>query len=410
MLALAEKGVRRADAPAAGRCSADDASAQVKTLVLATSNRGKLVEIQRVLAGLGFDPGQPVRARRRATPIEDGHTFVENALIKARHACAVTGLPALADDSGPDRRCARRRARPDQRALRRRARRCAPATSAKLLAELRRRPGSRAHAPASIRRSCCCGMPTIRSPLIAEGVWEGRILRSAARRRRLRLRPDVLRSRARLPAPPNCRPRLKNRVSHRGQALAQLRERLRGGPRHPHDAAQPLRHMPVLIAAAPVAVHPHPLVRAQMPVLRFQFARASRGDLPVDEYVDGADRRSRAGPAAGLGPHRAQRVLRRRHAQPVSAARPSRRSCDAAARGCASRRARKSPWNAIPARSNTAASRATCAAGVNRLSLRRAEFRRRLPAAAGPHPRQRAKPSARSSWRRTPASTTSTST
>ena len=71
----------------------------MKTLVLATSNRGKLAEIQALLAD--FDLRLVTQAELGvADAIEDGLSFVENALIKARHACAITGLPALADDSG----------------------------------------------------------------------------------------------------------------------------------------------------------------------------------------------------------------------------------------------------------------------------------------------------------------------
>ncbi|MBF2759718.1 MAG: RdgB/HAM1 family non-canonical purine NTP pyrophosphatase [Ectothiorhodospiraceae bacterium AqS1] len=71
-------------------------------IVLASANSGKLAEIRARLAALGDnapilsaeDPfsGKP--------PLEDAPTFVENALIKARAACASTGLPAIADDSG----------------------------------------------------------------------------------------------------------------------------------------------------------------------------------------------------------------------------------------------------------------------------------------------------------------------
>src|SRR5436189_5621576 len=75
-----------------------EASAMNK-LVLATSNRGKLAEMQPLLADAGFtlvtQGGLGV-----ADAVENGQSFVENALIKARHAAAATGLPAIADDSG----------------------------------------------------------------------------------------------------------------------------------------------------------------------------------------------------------------------------------------------------------------------------------------------------------------------
>ncbi|OCG79946.1 non-canonical purine NTP pyrophosphatase, partial [Xanthomonas euvesicatoria] len=71
----------------------------MKQLVLASGNAGKLEELRAMLAGL------PLRIVAQGDlGVEDvpetGLTFVENALIKARHASAVTGLPALADDSG----------------------------------------------------------------------------------------------------------------------------------------------------------------------------------------------------------------------------------------------------------------------------------------------------------------------
>lgn len=71
----------------------------MKTLLIATSNPGKATEFARLLDGL------PVALRTLAEfalspPEESGASFVENALLKARHAAAATGLPTLADDSG----------------------------------------------------------------------------------------------------------------------------------------------------------------------------------------------------------------------------------------------------------------------------------------------------------------------
>ena len=67
--------------------------------VLASSNPGKLAEFRELLAGTGIAlealaPGSP------GVPEETGSSFVENALIKARHAAALTGRRAIADDSG----------------------------------------------------------------------------------------------------------------------------------------------------------------------------------------------------------------------------------------------------------------------------------------------------------------------
>ena len=74
-------------------------------LVLATHNRKKLVELRAILAeqpGLDLPDGAVVTAGDldAPEPVEDGVTFAENALLKARALCAATGLPAIADDSG----------------------------------------------------------------------------------------------------------------------------------------------------------------------------------------------------------------------------------------------------------------------------------------------------------------------
>jgi len=65
-------------------------------LVLATHNQGKVQELRAILEPNGFE----LTGYDGPEPVEDGTSFVENALIKARAAFASTGLPALADDSG----------------------------------------------------------------------------------------------------------------------------------------------------------------------------------------------------------------------------------------------------------------------------------------------------------------------
>lgn len=67
--------------------------------VLATGNRKKLAELERILDGLDVEL-VPMAELGLASPVEDGATFEANALIKAREACRATGMPALADDSG----------------------------------------------------------------------------------------------------------------------------------------------------------------------------------------------------------------------------------------------------------------------------------------------------------------------
>ena len=68
-------------------------------LVLASNNRGKLTELQALFAGLdvALIPQSSLGVSEAEEPFR---TFVENALAKARHASAVTGLPAIADDAG----------------------------------------------------------------------------------------------------------------------------------------------------------------------------------------------------------------------------------------------------------------------------------------------------------------------
>lgn len=69
--------------------------------IIATKNKDKLKEMQRILLPLGISA---ISENELVSPlpevIEDGKTFYDNALIKARSACKFTGLPAVADDSG----------------------------------------------------------------------------------------------------------------------------------------------------------------------------------------------------------------------------------------------------------------------------------------------------------------------
>lgn len=74
---------------------------QSDTLVLASNNKGKIAEFQHIFASLNLNI-QVVPQQQFDIPdaIEDGKSFVENAILKARHAAALSGKPALADDSG----------------------------------------------------------------------------------------------------------------------------------------------------------------------------------------------------------------------------------------------------------------------------------------------------------------------
>lgn len=191
-------------------------------LVLASSNRGKLAELRDLLAPSGFE-----LIAQSDLGVDDaeetGATFIENALLKARHAARATGLPALADDSGllvdaldgePGLRSARYAGSHGD----------AQANNALLLERLRDIPD----AQRSARFYCVLVMLSSADdpqPLIAEGIWNGRIL-SAPRGAcgfgydPLFLDPGQSMSAAELD------PALKNRISHRGQALAALRARL----------------------------------------------------------------------------------------------------------------------------------------------------------------------------------------
>jgi XTP/dITP diphosphohydrolase len=194
----------------------------VKTLVLASSNRGKLAEIQQVLAGSGLRlVSQSELGVEDA--IENGKTFVENALIKARHACAATGLPALADDSGlivdaldgaPGLTSAHYAGVHGDSA----------GNIRKLLAALVGVPEAqrtaRFHSTIVVLRHA-----DDPQPIIAEGIWEGRILEAPRGSGGFGYDP-IFYDPALHSGAGELTPELKNRVSHRGQALVRLRERL----------------------------------------------------------------------------------------------------------------------------------------------------------------------------------------
>lgn len=146
----------------------------MSTLVLASGNRGKLREFQELLAGAGYN----VRAQSEfniTTADETGLTFVENAILKARHVCAQTGLPALADDSGIEVDALN--GQPGIYSARFAGE---PATDAdnnhKLLQQLAQVPD----ADRSARYQCVLVLMRHAAdpvPLICQAAWEGRILR-----------------------------------------------------------------------------------------------------------------------------------------------------------------------------------------------------------------------------------------
>ena len=242
--------------------------------------------------------------------------------------------------------------------------------------------------------------------------------RGAARQRRLRLRPAVPD-----PATGQDRRRAATGATRTASAIAARRLRaLREAAGCPSPEASwrrpaATRRMPALAcrlapqlhgAAAAVALHPLPVVRAQMSVLRFQFARSARRACRSTRYVDALLADLEAGAAAGLGAQGLQRFLRRRHAEPVFGRGRSTRMLAGVRARVPLRPTPRSRWKPIPARSKHEKFRGFRGAGVNRLSIGIQSFNRRASEGAGPHPRRRASARARSRSR-APASTTSIS-
>lgn len=191
-------------------------------LVLASSNAGKLGELRELLGGDGFE--LHAQSGFGVDDVEEtGLTFVENALLKARHAARATGLPALGDDSGlcvdalggaPGLYSARYAGGHGD----------AAANIAKLLEAMKDVPAPRrtAHFHAVIVLLRHADDP---QPLIAEGTWPGLILDAPRGAGGFGYDPVFLDPEHGCSAA-EIDPALKNRISHRGRALAVLREQL----------------------------------------------------------------------------------------------------------------------------------------------------------------------------------------
>ena len=195
----------------------------MRRVVLATGNTGKLAEMRAILASHCLEV-IPQSAYGINPPVEDGTNYIANALIKARHAAALAGLPAIADDSGLEVDALG--GRPGLHS----ARYASPSASARdnnelLLAELAGIPEGRRAARYR------CAMVFVRDaadpqPVITEAAWEGRIGREPRGLGGFGFDPLFIvggdtRSAAELPAEE------KNRISHRGQALVALAARMR---------------------------------------------------------------------------------------------------------------------------------------------------------------------------------------
>ena len=194
----------------------------MQKLVIASNNPGKLREISRILAPLGFE-AVPQSAFNVPEAEEPHVTFIENCLTKARHAARLTGLPALADDSGicvdalggaPGVYSARFAGEPksDQR------------NNEKLIAELAGHSNRRAHYYCVIVYLRHADDP---QPIIAEGSWHGEIIDTPRGDGGFGYDPyfwlpELGKTGAELDAD------VKNGMSHRGVALRELVGRLVG--------------------------------------------------------------------------------------------------------------------------------------------------------------------------------------
>ena len=192
----------------------------MQKIVLASGNAGKLKEFRQILATRSVD--LLAQSEFAVSDVEEtGLSFVENALIKARHACAETGYPAIADDSGIEVDALQ--GRPGIYSARYAGVSGAAAdaaNNAKLLQELEHvTAGDR-----SARFHCVIAFlrhETDPMPLICQGSWEGRILLSESGRHGFGYDPLFY-----VPshdcASAELDPEIKNSLSHRGQALRQL--------------------------------------------------------------------------------------------------------------------------------------------------------------------------------------------
>lgn len=192
----------------------------MNTLVLASHNAGKLKELQAML-GDRFQV-RSVAEFSSEVPEETGLSFIENAILKARHAARVSGLPALADDSGlavdflggaPGIHSARYSGTGDD-----------AANNTKLLEVLKDVPDARRGA------QFVCALALVQHaedplPVVCEGLWQGRILHAARGEHGFGYDPlfwieEHGCSSAELS------PELKNRISHRALAMQRFRQRL----------------------------------------------------------------------------------------------------------------------------------------------------------------------------------------
>lgn len=188
----------------------------MQKLVLASNNAGKVKEFQALLAQLNFDV---IPQGELGIPsAEEPHvTFVENALAKARHASAASGLPALADDSGicahalngqPGVLSARFAGEQGDDA----------ANNQKLIQELQDQADRGAHYVCALVFVCSANDP---EPIIVQTRWYGQIIDQAAGSNGFGYDPHFFLTEQQCTAA-QLDPAQKNLISHRGQALSEL--------------------------------------------------------------------------------------------------------------------------------------------------------------------------------------------
>lgn len=194
----------------------------VDRLVLATGNPGKVSELQQLLAGL-VETIRPQSFYYVPEAEETGTTFIENAIIKARHAAAHTGLPAIADDSGLE--IPALDGAPGVFSARWAGEAADDAANCERLRDelLDLGPNERAaHYRCVVVYMAHAADP---APVIAQGVWTGVLTETPRGTGGFGYDPHFY-----LPALDCTAAELdtttKNRLSHRGQALVRLREQL----------------------------------------------------------------------------------------------------------------------------------------------------------------------------------------
>jgi len=195
----------------------------MQKIVIASGNAGKLREFQQLLASCGFEV-LPQSDFNVSNADETGTTFVENAIIKARHACQQTGLPAIADDSGIEVDALH--GRPGVYSARYSGENASDeSNNQKLLTELANVPSekrtARYHAVLAFMRHA--EDPT---PILCHGTWEGIILTEPRGENGFGYDPLFF-----VPTHNCASAELdkaeKNRISHRGKAMSGLLDKIK---------------------------------------------------------------------------------------------------------------------------------------------------------------------------------------